>query len=176
MTWLASLLTVAPLVPMAACYLRPTPTRYRIVACGFAWSWVGDVLMMESGGLWTMGHLWVPLQIGTVLLGLSVTRRQRWAILLGIPALAVVSAVTGPPQEAMVTLAGSALVLYAARGRMAVSLYLYFGAGSVAYFVMASRAGSPEILIPWLVYQSLRLVAYGAFVFAVWRVRWADAC
>jgi hypothetical protein len=170
MTWIAVALTVAGAIPLAfVLWVRP-PVPYWLLGAGLSASWVGDLMMYRSGGAWDVAYLWLPLQFGLVLMGLARTMRDRAIILFCVPALGIFSAyLSGPRPDMALTLIGSLAVLYLAEGRATLALYVYFGLGTVLYFLMAARAGTPEILLPWAAYQACRVIAYAAFGRAVYQ-------
>jgi hypothetical protein len=143
---------------------------YWLIGAGLSVSWIGDLLGYWSRGAWDLAYLWLPLQFGLVLMGLARSANDRVAVAFGVPALAVLSyGLSSPRPDVALTLIGSLAVLYLADGRAALPLYLYFGLGTVLYFLMASRAGTPEILGPWAAYHTCRVIAYAAFAHATYR-------
>lgn len=170
MLWLRIALTVAGAAPLACVLWYRPPLPYWLIGAGLSMSWLGDLAMYMSGGAWDVTYLWLPVQFGLVLMGLARTMRDRAIILFCVPALGIFSAyLSGPRPDMALTLIGSLAVLYLAEGRATLALYVYFGLGTVLYFLMAARAGTPEILLPWAAYQACRVIAYAAFGRAVYQ-------
>lgn len=172
MVWLAAALTVAGTVPLAAVVLWRPAAPYWFVACGLSVSWIGDLLMRAGGWTWEYSYLWLPVQIGLVLWGLARTMTERTVIAFGVPGLAIMGAtMTSPQPDVAVTLVGSVAILHLADGRLALPLYIYFGAGTVFYFLMAARAGTVDILPAWIGYQACRVACYSTFARSVYVAR-----
>lgn len=154
------------LIPLGAVMLWRPPVPYWLIACGFGMSWVGDTIMLETGGSWAYGYVWLPIQIGLILLALAATWAMRAAVTVGVALLTVLSVAHARP-DIVLTVVGSVWILWQAHGRVTPSLYVYFGLGTVLYLLML---GADNILPAWYGYQASRLVAYGAFC---WAVSWA---
>jgi hypothetical protein len=155
------------LVPALAtlAHWQRTPFAYRLVALAFGMSWVGDSAARLLGGAWSASYWWLPIQFALVLVAVKPDLLVLWALALAAIASWLMSA---PGPDWFLTLVGSCLVLTFARGRIALPLWIYFGAGSVAYSWMLATMES-GILPAWYLYQWCRLTAFGAFVFMLHR-------
>ena len=136
-----------------------------LVGLAFAVSYVADSVTGAIGGTWAIDQWWRFIQFALILVAVKPDILLLWALLL----TAVASSLFGGGQpEWFLTLVGSCLVLIYARGRIAVPLWIYFGAGSVAYSWMLATMES-GILPAWYTYQACRIAAFGAFVFLLHR-------
>jgi hypothetical protein len=157
----------AGLVPVIAALTQwqRTPRPYRLVAGAFAVSWIADSLSHYTSGSWGgIDYVWLPIQFALVLMAVKPDLLLLWALMLTAMASWLMSA---PGPDWLLTLVGSLLVLFHARGRIAVPLWLYFGAGSIAYSGMLATMS--DVLPAWYLYQGCRLTAFGAFVFMLHR-------
>jgi hypothetical protein len=159
-------LHVAALLPALALILRGpdrVPSAWLLLALAFATSWVGDSLAWAFGGTWAAFYVWVPIQIGLVLL--AVTER---AIAFGVLLLlAVLSALlTFPGPEVLVIAVGSAAVCALVRGNLTWPVWIYFGLGTACYLIMV-RDGFD--MAYWYGYQAARLGAFAVFCALLWR-------
>ena len=144
---------------------RRLPYGYWLVALAFFVSWFADSVMYFTGGEWQATYFWLPVQLWLVLLALIRAPVHRLLSAIALLLLASVSlALSWPGPDYLITVAGSVAILYLARGWLAFPLYIYFGAGTVAYLIMVPHAGSASILTPWLWYQGCRLFAFIAFI------------
>lgn len=165
--WMVEPLHLSSLVP--AVFLlswgRGMPRAWWLVGIAFAVSYVGDSVTYALGGSWGSDYWWPPIQLALVLVAVKPDLLLLWALMLAAVASWLMSA---PGPDWLLTLVGSSLVLIYARGRIAVPLWLYFGAGSVAYSWMLATMES-GILPAWYTYQACRIAAFGAFVFMLHR-------
>jgi hypothetical protein len=157
-----------PLVP--AVFLlswgRGVPRAWWLVGIAFAVSYVVDSVVGALGGRWDLGdQWWLSVQLALVLVAVKPDLLLLWALMLTAMASWLMSA---PGPDWLLTLVGSLLVLFHARGRIAVPLWIYFGAGSLAYSGMLATMAS-NIDPAWYLYQGCRLAAFGAFVFMLYR-------
>ena len=164
---MAEALHVAALLPAFALILRgPThvPSAWLLLAMAFSASWVGDSLAWALGGSWAAFYLWVPVQIGLVLL--IVTERRVLALGL-LLLLAVLSALlTFPGPELLVIAVGSAACCALVRGDLTWPVWLYFGLGTACYLMMVREGWDVAY---WYGYQAARLGAFAVFVALLWR-------
>lgn len=165
--WLIEPLHLSPLVPTVflLSWGRSVPRAWWLVGFAFAVSYVVDSVVGALGGRWNVGdQWWLFIQLALVVVAVKPDILLLWALLL----TAMASSLFGGGQpDWLLTLVGSCLVLFYARGRIAVPLWLYFGAGSVAYSWML--ATMEDILPAWYTYQACRVAAFGAFVFLLYR-------
>ncbi len=162
-------LHLAALVPALALLLRgPTklPSAYLLLALAFAVSWAGDSLGWFLGGSWAAAmYVWVPVQVGLVLLAL-VDEWDRSKMLALVVFAAVVSAfISYPDPEVLVVTLGSTAIVLHAKGDMRAPLYLYFGVGTLLYLMMVSG----EFMAYWYGYQTARLGAFVIFAALVYQ-------
>lgn len=145
---------------------RKLPRAYWLVAVAFFISWLGDSAMHFSGGTWQIWYIGIPLQVWIVLAAFTRDRANLLlaavALMMMVPSSWMLSA---PGPDMLVTAAGSIAILLLAHGWLKVPVYLYFGAGTVAYLVMASMAsGSGTDFMPaWYCYQGCRAISMLAF-------------
>jgi hypothetical protein len=155
------------LVPLIALlwFGRGLPRAYWLLGLAFAVSWIGDGVADAMGGSWLMVYLWMPVQFALIVV--LFTESALWRV-GSVVALFVLSGVSwtfsAPGPDMLVTLVGSIAVVSLVRGPLCVPIYLYFGAGTVAYFMMASLLASPHFMVAWYVYQACRLTAYALFI------------
>ena len=141
---------------------RKLSRTYWLVACGLGVSWFADSVMHFTGGGWGAWYLFLPMQIWLVLAAFNPGRLTLWALALLV--LASVSwALRGPGPDQIVTAVGSVAILYVARGRMVWPLYIYFGAGTVAYLFMTTQVAG-NILPAWCAYQACRALGIIFFI------------
>lgn len=158
------------LVPLAAVVLarHRLPREYWLVGLAFLASWLGDMLASLYGGSWLVSYLWLPAQVALVLMVVLPTALSR---LLSPPLMALLAGVSwlisAPGPDVLVTVVGSTVILRYAQGRLARPLQVYFGAGTVAYLIMATLIASPHFMLAWYVYQTCRLTAFVLFTLAV---------
>lgn len=154
------------LIPIVAMLIlgRGLPVSYWTLAFAFAMSWLGDSIARGFGGSWVAVYWWLPAQFALVLLALlPPTKLRLWMLALLAAALAS-AVVSWPRPDWLLTLVGSAFVLWHARGDCAVPLWIYFGAGTVAYMGMIVTLGTDRFMPAWYAYQACRLVAACSFV------------
>lgn len=162
-------LHLAALVPALALLLRgPTklPSAYLLLALAFAVSWAGDSLGWFLGGSWAAAmYVWVPVQVGLVLLAV-VDKEGRRNMLVYVALAAVFSAfISYPDPEVLVITLGSTAIVLLAKGDLRAPLYLYFGVGTLLYLMMVSG----EFMAYWYGYQTARLGAFAVFAALVFR-------
>lgn len=162
-------LHLAALVPALALLLRgPTklPTAYLFLALAFAVSWAGDSLGWFLGESWAVAmYVWVPVQVGLVLLALVDKRDRSKMLALVLCAAMVSAAVSYPDPEVLVITLGSTAIVLLAKGNLRAPLYLYFGVGTLLYLMMVSG----EFMTYWYGYQAARLGAFVVFAALVFR-------
>ncbi len=144
---------------------RPTLFHWWL-AFGLAISWPADSETFFKDGSWEVWYYFVPFQMWVIASAFMKSNGDRLISFFAFPALGVVSwGLTAPGLEQVVTIVGSVLVLIMAResGRILWPLFIYFGAGTIAYVFMANSAPH-EMLAPMYLYQSSRLCAYIAFI------------
>jgi hypothetical protein len=164
--WMQESLHLSSLVPavLLLSWGRGLPRAWWLVGIAFAVSYVGDSVAYALGSTWGAVYAWLPIQFALVLMAVKPDLLLLWALMLTAMASWLVSA---PGPDWLLTLVGSLLVLFHARGRIAVPLWIYFGAGSIAYSGMLATMS--DVLPAWYLYQGCRLTAFGAFVFMLHR-------
>lgn len=142
---------------------RKLPAPFWWVALALAVSWFADSASFYMDGTWAIDYFWLPLQFWMVACAFTAgLHRALWG--LGLIVTAALSwDLSGPGPDFLITLVGSVSVLYLARGALALPIFLYFGLGTLAYFVMAFTPG-PDATTAWYFYQGCRLVAFLAFI------------
>jgi hypothetical protein len=143
---------------------RGVPRAWWLVGIAFGVSYVADSVIGATIHSWSGDYWWLPIQFALVLMAVKPDLLLLWALMLTAMASWLMSA---PGPDWLLTLVGSLLVLFYARGRIAVPLWLYFGAGSIAYSGMLATMS--DVLPAWYLYQGCRLTAFGAFVFMLHR-------
>jgi hypothetical protein len=143
---------------------RGLPRAWWLVGIAFGVSYVADSVNNAAGGRWDLDQWWMFIQFALVLVAVKPDILLLWALLLAAMASTIFGA--GQP-EWFLTLVGSSLVLSYARGRIAVPLWIYFGAGSIAYAGMLATMSNA--LPAWYTYKAFTLIAYAAFVFMLHR-------
>jgi hypothetical protein len=143
---------------------RGVPRAWWLVGIAFGVSYVGDSVSRALGSTWGAEHWWLFVQLALVLVAVKPDLLLLWALMLTAMASWLMSA---PGPDWLLTLVGSLLVLLYAQGRIAVPLWIYFGAGSIAYSGMLATMSN--VLPAWYLYQGCRLTAFGAFVFMLHR-------
>jgi hypothetical protein len=134
-------------------------------------SWVGDSIAWAFDGSWEGTYLWLPFQFWLIFLAFMEAPANRVFSLGAVVLLALTSwSISGAGPDVLLTLAGSVTVLVIAGGRMALPLRIYFGLGTLAYFVMATSSGN-QFLAAWGTYQGCRLLAYTLFLGILFRSR-----
>ena len=173
----------AALVPMAILFVRyrpasprprhvmrawlSAPKAYRMVAVGFSVSWWADGIARLMGGSWDVVNFYPSIQLGLFAYAFG-------SVL--VPA-ALFSLTLLPPfdrPDVLVTLVGSAAVLYLARGdALGPSMLAYAGVGSLLYLVLVwlMHIESERFMWFWPPYQAARLVAFGLFAGALYARR-----
>ncbi len=153
------------LLPIAAVLLWRAPALYSLVALAWAVSWVADSMAWATAGSWAALYVWVPVQVGLVLLAL-VDEWDRVKVLALVAFAGLVSAlVSYPDPEVLVIALGSAAIVMLAKGRIRWPLYLYFGSGTVLYLMMVSG----EFMTYWYGYQASRIGAFVVFAALVFQ-------
>lgn len=157
------------LLPIAAMLLlgRGMPGMYWLVAFAFAMSWLGDAIARGMGGSWASVYWWLPVQFGLVLVALLPNARLRLWLLALMAATLGSYLLSAPGPDWLLTVIGSALVLWHACGAIAIPLAVYFGAGSLAYIAMIVTMGGEHFMAAWYGYQTCRALALGLFVVIV---------
>jgi hypothetical protein len=144
--------------------------EYWLVALAFMASWFGDSLAWMLDGSWQTVYLWLPIQFWLVALAFMRESVNRVFSLGAVVILAVTSwSMSASEPDTLLTVLGSAAVLMVAHGRIAPSLYIYFGGGTLAYIYMVAMMGTGHFEVAWWLYQGCRLMAYLLFVAMVIR-------
>lgn len=152
------------LIPvLAVLKVRQVPPAYRWVAFAFAVSWVADSAIYFGDGTWMLDYWWVPVQMGLALMAFVRSWRWLWALVLVSMASWLF---LGPPDWALRVI-GSVVVLAYARGPLRWPLWIYFGAGTLAYVAMVATLS----MSVGYAYHAVRLLGYLAFVAVVLHYR-----
>ena len=159
--------SLIPLLPLLLVFMwggKILPAHL-LVAIAFFMSWIGDSFAFFFNGMWDASYFWLPVQMGLMLLAMKLHRvLVLWAIAF---ATLLSFSVSFPGPELVITLLGSAGVLYLVRGPLTLPGYLYFGGGTVMYLAMVGRIGSEHFMGAWYGYQAFRLSAFVAFAVVV---------
>jgi hypothetical protein len=142
---------------------KATPAMW-FLALAFFVSWFADSAAHFIGGSWAGRFVWLPLQLWLASLAFTKERGRRILYAFGLVFLAFASAsISWPGPDIFLTLLGSIGLLWIARGKLALPVYIYFGAGSLAYLMMVNNIGA-DFLRFWYLYQGCRLVAFAVFI------------
>ena len=167
---IAHQMALAPIIGMMVVG-RKLPRAYWLVALAYLMSWFGDSLAWMLDGSWQGTYLWLPLQLWLVFLAFMKMPTNRVFSLGAVILLALISwTVSGAGPDVLLTIAGSVVVLFILEGRIAPSLYVYFGLGTLAYLWMTWSMGE-QFLVAWYSYQACRLLAYSIFLAAIFLTR-----
>ncbi|KKM08187.1 hypothetical protein LCGC14_1726370 [marine sediment metagenome] len=161
-------LHMAALVPALALVVRgpsALASSYLLVALAFGVSWVGDSVAWALGGSWAALYMWVPVQVGLVLLALVDGWDRPKLLALVLCAAALSAAVSYPDPEVLVITMGSTAIVLLAKGDLRAPLYLYFGVGTLLYLMMVSG----EFMTYWYGYQASRVGAFVVFAALVFQ-------
>ncbi len=148
------------LLPVVAVLLWRPSWPWSLLALAWAVSWIADSMAWATGGSWAALYVWVPVQVGLVLLAVADEWDRAKVLALVVFAGVVSALVSYPDPEVLVIALGSAAIVMLAKGRLRWPLYLYFGSGTVLYLMMVSG----EFMTYWYGYQASRLGAFAVFV------------
>lgn len=152
------------LLPLCGAMVWRPKKPYWLLAVAFGVSWIGD-WMWKTWGMEDAVYLWLPVQVGLVLWALVPSRGGRRVIIVAVPAVGLFSAAySAPNPEFVMTVLAAVAILHLSIGRAWIPLYLYFGLGTVSYFLMMIQATTGNGAEGWYMYQGCRLAAYVAFL------------
>ena len=143
---------------------RKLPRVYWLVSLGLFVSWFADSATHFIGGTWGAWYFFLPLQLWLIVIAFMDKLRPQVVVALSLVALTIGSwHLSYPGPDEIVTAAGSAAILFVARGPLCWPLGIYFGAGTVAYLFMTSQVGG-DILPAWYGYQICRVLGVLLFI------------
>jgi hypothetical protein len=149
-----------PLAPAGVLVVRRT-TYHWLVAAAFATAFVHESYAIVTGGSWEGVAVWTLAQFGLLLLAFGGP-----VVMLAYVVAAWGLWLAGP--EVLAALGSIIVLLLAKNHRLAWSMFVYCGFGTLAYLAMAAEWQG--VFMPWWwAYQSARLAAFGLFARAAWR-------
>ena len=141
------------------------PKDYVRFATALYVSWWGDLAMWLTGGSFEYSHLWAPAQLGLAYVAVIDSWGRRRMAFAGVAYLVAVALYAVEPDKGFMlwSVGGVGLLCLAWGGALYRTVFIYFGLGTVAYFVMITQIGEPFFTTSWYLYQTCRGVAIAVF-------------